>query len=156
MVPRVPASKLRACLQCGRCLTAYRDCTTEQLSGVVVTNTGPDWDGTSNCDDELGRDRFLSRFLKKLPKWQNLVAPKLILLFGLTFEGSEVLVILCSQGIPFGGLRDINPSGIPTSTLHTNVWYHLGLAYYLLGEDEEAVAAYRSGLECSMLTVRGL
>ncbi len=38
-----------------------------------------------------------------------------------------------------------NPFGIPTSTLHTNIWYHLGLAHYLRGEYEEALAAY---LEC--------
>ncbi len=36
-----------------------------------------------------------------------------------------------------------NAAGIPTSTLHTNVYYHLGLAYYLQGRFEDALAAYR-------------
>jgi tetratricopeptide (TPR) repeat protein len=35
-----------------------------------------------------------------------------------------------------------NALGIPTSTLQTNVWYHLGLARYLLADYEGAAAAY--------------
>ena len=35
-----------------------------------------------------------------------------------------------------------NAAGIPTSTLHTNIFYHLGLAYYLQGRFEEALTAY--------------
>ncbi|MEZ4414648.1 MAG: tetratricopeptide repeat protein [Gemmatimonadota bacterium] len=35
-----------------------------------------------------------------------------------------------------------NPLGIPTSTLHFNIWYHLGLAHYLKGEFEAARQAY--------------
>jgi tetratricopeptide (TPR) repeat protein len=42
-----------------------------------------------------------------------------------------------------------NALGIPTSTLHFNVWYHLGLAHYLRGDLERALAAYRSCLEVS-------
>ncbi len=42
-----------------------------------------------------------------------------------------------------------NARGIPVSSLHTNVWYHLGLARYLEGEYELAVEAYRRGLEAS-------
>jgi tetratricopeptide (TPR) repeat protein len=42
-----------------------------------------------------------------------------------------------------------NALGIPTSTLHFNVWYHLGLAHYLLGEFEPALAAYRRCLDVS-------
>lgn len=42
-----------------------------------------------------------------------------------------------------------NAAGIPTSTLHTNIWYHLGLARYLQGEFELALAAYRKCLEAS-------
>jgi tetratricopeptide (TPR) repeat protein len=36
-----------------------------------------------------------------------------------------------------------NPLGIPTSTLHFNIWYHLGLAHYLRGEFDQANEAYR-------------
>jgi len=39
--------------------------------------------------------------------------------------------------------------GVPTGTTQFNVYYHLGLAHYLLGEYEDAVAAYRSCLDWS-------
>jgi tetratricopeptide (TPR) repeat protein len=42
-----------------------------------------------------------------------------------------------------------NPSGIPRSTLHFNVWYHLGLTYYLQGDFAKAVDAYRACLRVS-------
>jgi len=42
-----------------------------------------------------------------------------------------------------------NERGIPTSTLHFNVWYHLGLAHYLAGRYEEAAEAYEACLEAS-------
>jgi tetratricopeptide (TPR) repeat protein len=35
-----------------------------------------------------------------------------------------------------------NALGIPVSTLHSNIWYHLGLAYYLSGDYERAAEAY--------------
>lgn len=35
-----------------------------------------------------------------------------------------------------------NAAGIPTSTLQFNVWYHLGLAYYLKGDWAAAAEAY--------------
>ncbi|MDX1547401.1 MAG: tetratricopeptide repeat protein [Rhodothermales bacterium] len=35
-----------------------------------------------------------------------------------------------------------NAAGIPTSTLHTNVYYHLGLAHYLRGDYERALEAF--------------
>ena len=37
-----------------------------------------------------------------------------------------------------------NAAGIPTSTLQSNVWYHLGLAYYLTGDYESALRAYEA------------
>lgn len=42
-----------------------------------------------------------------------------------------------------------NERGIPTSTLHSNIFYHLGLAHYLQGDFERALDAYRSCLEVS-------
>jgi len=42
----------------------------------------------------------------------------------------------------------VEPDGIPNrlnqpvSSLHTNIWYHLGLAYYLKGEFNNALAAF--------------
>jgi len=40
-----------------------------------------------------------------------------------------------------------NPRGIPVSTLHSNIYYHLGLAHYLKGDLEKARAVYVKGLE---------
>lgn len=37
----------------------------------------------------------------------------------------------------------------PTSTLHTNIWYHLGLAYYLTGEYKKAQYAYEQCIKAS-------
>jgi len=37
-----------------------------------------------------------------------------------------------------------NDRGVPTSTLHFNIWYHLGLARYLSGALEAAADAYRA------------
>ena len=43
-----------------------------------------------------------------------------------------------------------NALGIPTSTLQFNIWYHLGLAYYLKGDFQAAADAYRS---CAAVSV---
>ncbi len=42
-----------------------------------------------------------------------------------------------------------NDRGIPTSTLQSNIWYHLGLAHYLLGDFEAALEAFRECLAVS-------
>ena len=55
-------------------------------------------------------------------------------------EGTEDLVE--PDGAP-------NAAGIPTSTLHTNIWYHLGLAHYLKGDFEAALPAYEACLAAS-------
>lgn len=36
-----------------------------------------------------------------------------------------------------------NALGIPVSSLHSNIWYHLGLAYYLTGDLDNAERVYR-------------
>ena len=40
-----------------------------------------------------------------------------------------------------------NALNIPVSTLHGNIWYHLGLAYYLKHDWENAWRAYQAGYE---------
>ncbi|MGI9516442.1 MAG: hypothetical protein ACR2NP_05330 [Pirellulaceae bacterium] len=42
-----------------------------------------------------------------------------------------------------------NAKSIPTSTLHTNIYYHLGLAHYLRGEYQQALGAYELCLAAS-------
>lgn len=40
-----------------------------------------------------------------------------------------------------------NRYGIPTSTLQSNIWYHLALAHYLKGDFEQALPAWQAGME---------
>lgn len=42
-----------------------------------------------------------------------------------------------------------NARNIPTSTLQSNIWYHLGLAYYLKGDFTRAARAYRECMRVS-------
>lgn len=42
-----------------------------------------------------------------------------------------------------------NARGVPTSTLQSNVWYHLGLAHYLRRDFRRALAAYREAEKVS-------
>lgn len=42
-----------------------------------------------------------------------------------------------------------NAKNIPTSTLQSNIWYHLGLAFYLKGDFKNALRAYR---ECEKVS----
>jgi tetratricopeptide (TPR) repeat protein len=42
-----------------------------------------------------------------------------------------------------------NKYGKPRSTSHSNIWYHLGLAYYLKGDFTNAVRAYQKCMEFS-------
>lgn len=42
-----------------------------------------------------------------------------------------------------------NARGIPISSLHGNIWYHLGLAYFLKRDWENAYRAYESGFNAA-------
>lgn len=42
-----------------------------------------------------------------------------------------------------------NPRGTPTSTLYFNVWYHIGLSHYLVGDLRRALKAYRMCMKVS-------
>lgn len=50
---------------------------------------------------------------------------------------------------------EVEPDGLPnarntpTSTLQSNIWYHLGLAYYLKGDFKNALKAYKKCLKVS-------
>ncbi|MCI0417182.1 tetratricopeptide repeat protein [bacterium] len=63
------------------------------------------------------------------------------------FENAASLI----QGRP----DEIEPDGIPneknipTSTLQSNIWYHLGLGYYLKGDFKRAARAYRECMKVS-------
>jgi tetratricopeptide (TPR) repeat protein len=52
-----------------------------------------------------------------------------------------------TRGQPDQVEPDVTPSGAgPLSTLQGNIWYHLGLAYYLRGEFGRAAAAFQGAL----------
>ena len=57
--------------------------------------------------------------------------------------------------VEHGGIDRVEPDGlpnergIPTSTSHSNIWYHLGLCRYVLGDLEGAAKAYAKCLEAS-------
>lgn len=40
-----------------------------------------------------------------------------------------------------------NAAGVTTSTLHTNIWYHLGLAQFLVGDYERSLESYERCLK---------
>lgn len=42
-----------------------------------------------------------------------------------------------------------NAQNTPTSTLQSNIWYHLGLAYYLKGDFKKAIEAYKEAMKVS-------
>ena len=55
------------------------------------------------------------------------------------------------DGIPDAVEEDGAPNaqGIPRSTSHSNIWYHLALAYYLQGDFEKAALAWENCMEFS-------
>lgn len=42
-----------------------------------------------------------------------------------------------------------NAQGIPTSTLHFNIWYHYGLAHFVKGDFEAAIPVYEACMDAS-------
>jgi len=63
------------------------------------------------------------------------------------FDEAAALVAGTADSIEPDGLP--NARGIPTSTLHTNIHYHRGLAHYLLGDNAAARSAWRDCLAAS-------
>lgn len=63
------------------------------------------------------------------------------------FEAAAALIEGTEDRVEPDGLP--NARGIPVSTLHFNIWYHLGLAHYLKGDYEAALRAYEHCLEAS-------
>jgi hypothetical protein len=56
------------------------------------------------------------------------------------FEKAATLIQGTADQIEPDGLP--NAQNIPLSSLHSNVWYHLGLAYYLTHQNDKAYQAY--------------
>lgn len=63
------------------------------------------------------------------------------------FEKATTLIAGQPDQVEPDGLP--NARNIPTSTLQFNIWYHLGLAYYLKGDFDKALHSYRQCLEVS-------
>lgn len=66
------------------------------------------------------------------------------------FEKAEVLMRRMDDMIEPDGLP--NELGIPTSTLKSNVWYHLGLVHYLNRDYKDAIRAYENALNLDLTT----
>lgn len=60
-------------------------------------------------------------------------------------ERAAALIAGTADAVEPDGLP--NARGIPTSSLHYNIWYHLGLTRYLLGDMEGAREAYAECLD---------
>src|SRR5687768_13781264 len=63
------------------------------------------------------------------------------------FEKASKLIMGQPDAIEPDGLP--NARNIPTSTLQSNIWYHLGLAHYLKGDFQSALDAYREAEKVS-------
>ena len=63
------------------------------------------------------------------------------------FKRAAELMVKAPDEVEPDGLP--NPQGVPVSTLYFNVWYHLGLTYYLKQEYESALKAYQECLKVS-------
>jgi tetratricopeptide (TPR) repeat protein len=63
------------------------------------------------------------------------------------FERAAELIAGTEDTIEPDGMP--NAQNIPVSSLHTNIWYHLGLAYYLKNDLENALRVYREGINAS-------
>ena len=63
------------------------------------------------------------------------------------FEKAAALIEGTEDTIEPDGMP--NAQNMPVSSLHTNIWYHLGLAYYLESDLENALRAYREGIDAS-------
>ena len=63
------------------------------------------------------------------------------------FEQASVLILNQPDEVEPDGMP--NARNIPTSSLHTNVWYHLGLAHYCRGEFEAALQCYENCLKAA-------
>jgi tetratricopeptide (TPR) repeat protein len=60
------------------------------------------------------------------------------------FENAEQLMRNREDQTEPNGLP--NPAGIPTSTLKSNVWYHMGLSHYVKGDFQSAVDTYEKAM----------
>lgn len=63
------------------------------------------------------------------------------------FQSAAMLMVESEDRIEEDGLP--NAQNLPLSSLYTNVWYHLGLAYYLTGDFENAVSTYEQCFDAS-------
>ena len=107
----------------------------------------------------LGRYReavaIYSRALERFPHSAELLRHRGHRLISLRRLDEAIADLERAAALRQGRADEIEPDGlpnahnIPTSTLHSNIWYHLGLARYLKGDFEAALAAYRSCLEVS-------
>ena len=63
------------------------------------------------------------------------------------FEAAAALIQETEDTIEPDGMP--NAMNTPVSSLHSNIWYHLGLAYYLKNDLKNALRAHREGIKVS-------
>lgn len=63
------------------------------------------------------------------------------------FEAAAALIQGTEDTVEPDGMP--NALNIPISSLHSNIWYHLGLAYYLKNDMENALRAHLQGIKVS-------
>jgi len=63
------------------------------------------------------------------------------------FQTAEQMIIGKKDEVEPDGMP--NARNIPVSTLHTNIYYHLGLAYYLSHDLQKALQVYQKGVAAS-------
>ncbi|NOR14074.1 MAG: tetratricopeptide repeat protein, partial [Candidatus Aminicenantes bacterium] len=61
------------------------------------------------------------------------------------FEKAAALIVGSEDTIEPDGMP--NAQNIPISSLHSNIWYHLGLAYYLSNDLENALRVYKEAFK---------
>ena len=99
--------------------------------------------------------KIFSEGIAKFPKDARLFRHRGHRLITIRCFDDAIKDFLAAEKLVKGKADEIEPDGlpnernIPTSTLQTNIYYHLGLAYYLKGDFRNALKAYRNAEKVS-------
>ena len=91
---------------------------------------------------------FYSKSIEKFPKDARLYRHRAHRYISTRDFDAAIADMKVAESLIEGTENEIEPDGmpnaqnIPVSTLHGNIWYHMGLAYYLKNDMPNALAAY--------------